>query len=126
MEVLGARRAQPQIPTEAAGGAAGWMLLARRPADAAPRRAPIGAGAVVALAATWGLTVALPVALLLGGIGTGGGSGEFLARWMTEGRPPYELPIVDPARFSNSLSREACLAAIERTYVQGYVMPDLD
>ena len=34
------------------------------------------------------------------GIGTGGGSGEFLANWMVDGAPPFELPIVYPSRFS--------------------------
>ncbi len=57
------------------------------------------------------------------GIGTGGGSGAFLARWMTEGQPPYDLPIVHPARFSNEMSRAACLEEIKRTYARGYSSP---
>lgn len=57
------------------------------------------------------------------GIGTGGGSGEFLANWMVEGSPPYELPIVYPSRFSGALSREDCLEQIRSTYVSGYVLP---
>jgi glycine/D-amino acid oxidase-like deaminating enzyme len=54
------------------------------------------------------------------GIGTGGGSGEYLARWMIDGSPQYDLPIVYPSRFSNDLSREECLEQIEATYVRGY------
>jgi dimethylglycine dehydrogenase len=57
------------------------------------------------------------------GIGTGGGSGQFLADWMARGRPPYDLPIVDPARFDGGLDRESCLARIRKTYAEGYVLP---
>ena len=32
---------------------------------------------------------------------------------MVNGRPPYDLPEVYPARFSNDLSRENAIAAIE-------------
>ena len=56
------------------------------------------------------------------GIGTGGGSGEFLARWMDGGSPPFELPMVYPDRF-DGWSREATLDAIQRTYAAGYVRP---
>ena len=58
------------------------------------------------------------------GIGTGGGAGEFLADWIVEGEPPYDLPIVHPSRFSNELTRERCLELIRDTYAQGYVLPD--
>lgn len=57
------------------------------------------------------------------GIGTGGGSGEFLAQWIVEGEPAYDLPIVYPSRFSNDMTREACLKQIAETYAQGYVTP---
>ena len=57
------------------------------------------------------------------GIGTGGGSGEFLANWMVSGEPVDDLPMVHPARFDNAMSREACLAAIRRTYAAGYSLP---
>ncbi len=57
------------------------------------------------------------------GIGTGGGSGAFLAHWMTQGAPPYDLPIVDPARFGHGMSRADCVAAIRATYARGYVVP---
>lgn len=54
------------------------------------------------------------------GIGTGGGSGEYLANWMVNEMPPYDLPMVYPSRFSNTLSRQACLDAIVKIYAQGY------
>ena len=58
------------------------------------------------------------------GIGTGGGSGEFLADWMAEGEPPYPLPIVHPARFEIGMTRQTCLESIRNTYAAGYVIPD--
>lgn len=54
------------------------------------------------------------------GIGTGGGSGEYLASWIMDGKPPYDLPQVYPARFSNDLSKQACLEQIIQTYENGY------
>ena len=57
------------------------------------------------------------------GIGTGGGSGEFLAKWMVEGKPAYDLPIVYPSRYSNDVTRERCLELIKKTYTRGYVLP---
>ena len=60
------------------------------------------------------------------GIGTGGGSGEYLAQWMVNGEAPYDLPIVYPSRFSNDLTRARCLDMIRATYAQGYVMPAPD
>ncbi len=54
------------------------------------------------------------------GIGTGGGSGEFLASWIVDGKSPYDLPQVYPARFSNDLSKQACLKQIIQTYENGY------
>ena len=56
------------------------------------------------------------------GIGTGGGSGEFLAHWMVNRSQPYDLAIVHPDRFSQTLSREECLDMITRTYAKGYVI----
>ena len=53
------------------------------------------------------------------GIGTGGGSGEFLAHWMVEGEPACDLPMVHPSRFSNDLTRARCLALIRETYAEG-------
>ena len=57
------------------------------------------------------------------GIGTGGGSGEFLAHWMVEGHQPYDLPIVHPSRFSNDMSRQSAIDAMLKTYAQGYPNP---
>jgi dimethylglycine dehydrogenase len=59
------------------------------------------------------------------GIGTGGGSGKFLADWMVDGLPPYELPIIDPERFETPLPVDECFARMKKTYAQGYVMPVL-
>lgn len=55
------------------------------------------------------------------GIGTGGGSGEYLANWMVNGEPEYDLPIVYPSRFSNDIAKERCLQMIHETYARGYV-----
>lgn len=57
------------------------------------------------------------------GIGTGGGSAEFLAEWMTSGTPAYDLPIVHPSRFSNNVEKNECLNAIVATYARCYVTP---
>ncbi len=58
------------------------------------------------------------------GIGTGGGSGEYLAKWMVEGAPETELPAVYPSRFGKGMSRDRCLELIRQTYVKGYNLPD--
>lgn len=57
------------------------------------------------------------------GIGTGGGSAEYLAKWMMNGEPEYDLSIVHPSRFSNDLTREKALEMIKATYVKGYITP---
>ena len=57
------------------------------------------------------------------GIGTGGGAGKYLADWMVDGRPPYNLPIIDPARYATPIPADECFARMKRTYAQGYVMP---
>jgi len=59
------------------------------------------------------------------GIGTGGGSGEFLARWIVEGVPETDLPVVHPARFTNDMTRDRCLEMIRTTYAKGYALPQL-
>lgn len=59
------------------------------------------------------------------GIGMGGGAGRFLADWMVEGRAPYALPGVDPARFGKGLGRDTCLERIRATYAAGYALPDV-
>jgi len=56
------------------------------------------------------------------GIGTGGGCGQFLADWMVEGAPPYDLPIVNPARFTEAMDRATCLERIRKTYADGYAL----
>ena len=58
------------------------------------------------------------------GIGTGGGAGKYLAEWMVNGQPPYELPIIDPARFGGPVERDDCFARMKATYAKGYVLPD--
>ena len=58
------------------------------------------------------------------GIGTGGGSGEFLARWMVDGHPHVELPIVHADRFGNDVTTEAAVASIRACYRRGYALPE--
>ena len=58
------------------------------------------------------------------GIGTGGGSAEILARWMTTGQPPEGLEAIHADRFGNDMGREAALAAIRSVYTRGYELPD--
>lgn len=58
------------------------------------------------------------------GIGTGGGAGAYLADWMVKGQPPYELPIIDPARFGSPVERDECFSRMKATYARGYVLPD--
>ena len=54
------------------------------------------------------------------GIGTGGGSGKFLAHWITTGNPPFDLSIVYPNRFSNTMQVDECLAQISDVYSRAY------
>ncbi len=58
------------------------------------------------------------------GIGTGGGSAEFLAHWMVNGNPLFDLPVVHADRFGNNVSREAAIESIKSCYRQGYRLPD--
>ncbi|MEM9472185.1 MAG: FAD-binding oxidoreductase [Pseudomonadota bacterium] len=58
------------------------------------------------------------------GIGTGGGSGEFLAKWITSGHPPPGLEAVHADRFGNDMTAEAALDAIRKVYARGYHLPD--
>lgn len=58
------------------------------------------------------------------GIGTGGGSGEILANWMTKGERPVGLDAIHADRFGNDLSKEAALASIRSVYARGYQLPD--
>ena len=57
------------------------------------------------------------------GIGTGGGSGEFLANWIVNGRAPYDLAVVHPSRYSGDLSQSECINLIRQTYAKGYTIP---
>lgn len=58
------------------------------------------------------------------GIGTGGGAGKFLADWMVDGVAPYDLPIIDPARFSSPIPQVECFTRMKATYANGYVLPE--
>ena len=58
------------------------------------------------------------------GVGTGGGSGEFLAHWIVNNAPFYDLPAVYPERFTNHLSKQDCLEKIVATYTMGYSLHD--
>ena len=58
------------------------------------------------------------------GIGTGGGSAEFLAHWMTKGKPPFDLGIVHADRFGSDMTTEAVLESIRKVYALGYELPD--
>lgn len=57
------------------------------------------------------------------GIGTGGGSGEFIAHWMTKGKQPYNMGIVHADRFDNNMSTGTALDAIRKVYANGYKLP---
>jgi glycine/D-amino acid oxidase-like deaminating enzyme len=54
------------------------------------------------------------------GIGTGSGSADYLAQWMVNGRPPYDLPVVYPSRFGNNLTLDQNLQMIRKVYETGY------
>lgn len=59
------------------------------------------------------------------GIGTGGGSAEFLAHWMVNGKPHFDLPIVHADRFGNNVSTEDAIESIRACYRQGYRLPEV-
>jgi dimethylglycine dehydrogenase len=58
------------------------------------------------------------------GIGTGGGSGEFLAHWIVNGKPHFELPIVHADRFGNDITLDAAIESIRSCYRQGFRLPE--
>lgn len=58
------------------------------------------------------------------GIGTGGGSAEFLAHWMVNGKPHFDLPIVHADRFGNDMTQEAAIESIKACYRKGYRLPE--
>ena len=74
-------------------------------------------GPIEGFAGLW-LAAGFPV-----GIGTGGGSGRFLADWMVNGQAPYELAPINPARFAKQIPVDEAFARMKATYSMGYVMP---
>ena len=56
------------------------------------------------------------------GIGTGGGSGNFLVNWIINGEPPYDLPAVSPDRFPRNLTSSEIVKSIIDTYASGYAL----
>ena len=58
------------------------------------------------------------------GIGTGGGAGEVLARWMVEGQAPTDLPGIYADRFGMGMAMDDALNAIRHVYARGYTLPD--
>ena len=58
------------------------------------------------------------------GIGTGGGSAEILAKWMTTGEPPKGLDAIHADRFGNDMDKSSALALIRDVYARGYHLPD--
>jgi len=58
------------------------------------------------------------------GIGKGGGSAEFLAQWMVNGKPHFDLPIVHADRFANDLTQGAAIESIKACYRKGYQLPE--
>ena len=97
-------------------GEAGIKAVNNGPICYAPDGCPL-LGPVEECDGLW-LAAGFPV-----GIGTGGGSGKYLADWMVDGSPAYELPIVYPSRFPDPISTEQCLRMITDVYAQGYVLP---
>ena len=59
------------------------------------------------------------------GIGTGGGSAEFLAHWMVEGKPHFDLPSVHADRFGNDVTTEQAVESIKACYRRGYKLPEV-
>ena len=58
------------------------------------------------------------------GIGTGGGSAEYLAHWMVHGKPHFHLPIVHASRFGNNISQASAVESIRACYRRGYQLPE--
>lgn len=57
------------------------------------------------------------------GIGTGGGSAEVLARWMTLGKAPDGLDAIHGDRFGTGMPKDDVLRAIRAVYARGYHLP---
>lgn len=81
--------------------------------DGLPMLGPIGSNAGLWLAAGFNV-----------GIGTGGGSGEFLAHWIVNGQPHFSLPSVHADRFGNDMTRDAAIESIKNCYRKGYRLPE--
>lgn len=58
------------------------------------------------------------------GIGTGGGSAEFLAHWMVNGEPLFDLRSVYADRFGNDMTQSDAIESIKSCYRRGYTLPD--
>lgn len=58
------------------------------------------------------------------GIGTGGGSAEILAKWITSENAPLGLDAIHAGWFGKTLSKEAALASIRNVYTRGYQLPE--
>lgn len=56
------------------------------------------------------------------GVGTGGGAGAYLSRWIEGGESPYCLPEVHAGRFASDLTTNEALQSILATYAMGYAL----
>ena len=56
------------------------------------------------------------------GVGTGGGAGAYLSRWIDRGEAPYHLPQVHTNRFTNKFTKKKALQSILNTYAMGYTL----
>jgi glycine/D-amino acid oxidase-like deaminating enzyme len=56
------------------------------------------------------------------GIATGGGAGDYLARWMVEGAAPYAVDGIGLERFDAAMTPDDALATIFDTYTAGYTL----
>lgn len=58
------------------------------------------------------------------GIGTGGGSAEILAKWMTTHKSPQGLKAIHADRFGDNMDKQAALSSIRDVYARGYQLPE--
>lgn len=58
------------------------------------------------------------------GIGTGGGTSQFLSDWIVNGKPPYELEAIHPDRFSQAIPKQQAIEDILAIYAAGYGTPE--
>lgn len=59
------------------------------------------------------------------GIGSGGGSGDYLAEQITSGGNSRKLPEVDPDRFGQDWDPASAILGIKSHYAAGYSLPDI-